>query len=96
MTDRERARSAARRLAMIRHAKEVSGNVSQTCRYYGITRQSYYVWLRRYKEKGLAGLEDRSCRPHRSPRHNRAVELRPSWQVYRVLVLIRPRIAIQP
>ncbi len=46
MTDRERARSAARRLAIIRHAKEITGNVSQTCRYYGITRQSYYVWLR--------------------------------------------------
>ena len=50
------------------HAQEVSRNVSQTCRYYGITRQSYYVWLRRYEEKGLAGLEDRSCRPHLSPR----------------------------
>ena len=68
MTERERARSAARRLAIIRHAREVSGNVSQTCRYYGITRQSYYVWLRRYVEKGVPGLEDRSRRPHRSPR----------------------------
>jgi transposase-like protein len=47
VTDRERARSASRRLAIIRHAREVSGNVSQTCRYFGITRQSYYVWLRR-------------------------------------------------
>ena len=63
MTERERARSAARRLAIIRHAREVSRNVSQTCRYYGITRQSYYVWLRRYEEKGLAGLEDRSAVP---------------------------------
>jgi hypothetical protein len=41
VTDKERARSASRRLAIIRHAREVSGNVSQTCRYYGITRQSY-------------------------------------------------------
>ena len=67
MTDKERARSASRRLAIIRHAREVSGNVSLTCRYYGITRQSYYVWLRRYVEKGVPGLEDRSRRPHRSP-----------------------------
>jgi transposase-like protein len=51
VTDRERAKSAARRLAIIRHAKEVSGNVSQTCRYYGMTRQSFYVWLRRYDER---------------------------------------------
>ena len=32
MTSRERAKSAGRRLAIIRHAKEVSGNVSQTRR----------------------------------------------------------------
>ena len=33
MTSRERAKSTGRRLAIIRHAKEVRGNVSQTCRY---------------------------------------------------------------
>jgi transposase-like protein len=76
VTDKERARSATRRLAIIRHAREVSGNVSQTCRYYGITRQSYYVWLRRYVEKGVPGLEDRSRRPHRSPQASSATT---SW-----------------
>jgi transposase InsO family protein len=53
---------------MLRHAKEVTGNVSKTCRYYGITRQSFYKWRRRYEELGVAGLRDRSARPHRSPR----------------------------
>lgn len=53
MTVRERDRNAARRLAILRHAREVTGNVSRTCRYYGITRQAYYTWLRRYEE--LAG-----------------------------------------
>jgi hypothetical protein len=42
VTERERTRSASRRLAITRHAREV-GNVAQTCRYYGITRQTYYV-----------------------------------------------------
>src|SRR6266700_676436 len=67
MTDRERDRNAARRLAILRHAREVTGNVSRTCRYYGITRQAYYTWLRRYEELGLEGLRDRSRRPHVSP-----------------------------
>ncbi|MFE2107478.1 hypothetical protein ACFXAF_16605 [Kitasatospora sp. NPDC059463] len=31
-------RQAQRRLAVLRHAEEASGNVSQTCRYYGISR----------------------------------------------------------
>ncbi len=43
MTERELAQSAARRLAVIRHAKEVSGNIALTCRYYGITRQTFYL-----------------------------------------------------
>jgi hypothetical protein len=36
MTERELARAAAHRLAIIRHAQEVTGNVALTCRYYGI------------------------------------------------------------
>jgi hypothetical protein len=31
-------RQAQRRLAVLRHAEEVTGNVSLTCRYYGISR----------------------------------------------------------
>jgi transposase InsO family protein len=67
MTERELARGAARRLAIIRHAQEVTGNVSATCRYYGITRQTFYIWLRRYEQYGPDGLRDRSRRPHVSP-----------------------------
>lgn len=67
MTEREVSRNATRRLAIIRHAEEVTGNVSQTCRYFGITRQTFYIWLRRYEEKGLEGLRDKSSRPHVSP-----------------------------
>lgn len=68
MTERELFRNAARRLAIIRHAQEVTGNVALTCRYYGITRQAYYKSLRRYEELGVAGLRERSSRPHASPR----------------------------
>ncbi len=67
MTEKELARGAAHRLAIIRHAQEVTGNVSMTCRYFGITRQAFYKWLRRYEEQGLEGLRDRSRRPHVIP-----------------------------
>jgi hypothetical protein len=39
VTERELARGAVRRLAIIRHVQEMTGNVALTCRYYGITRQ---------------------------------------------------------
>ena len=68
MIDRERDRNAARRLAILRHAREVTGNVSRTCRYYGITRQAYYTWLRRYEELGLEGLRDQATVPWQQDR----------------------------
>ena len=35
---------------------------------HGLSRQSAAKWVRRYREQGVAGLKDRSSRPHRSPR----------------------------
>jgi len=34
----------------------------------GLSRQSAAKWVKRYREAGLVGLEDRSSRPHRLPR----------------------------
>jgi transposase-like protein len=51
-------REVRRRLAIIQHAEEVTGNVAMTCRYYGISRTVYYRWLRRYREQGLDGLRE--------------------------------------
>ena len=46
----------------------MTGNVSKTCRYYGISRQNYYKWLRRYEPEGEDGLRDHSRGPLTSPR----------------------------
>jgi transposase-like protein len=67
MTERELSWAAARRLAIIRHAEEVTGNVALTCRYYGISRTLFYTWRRRYEEFGIEGLRPRSRKPHTSP-----------------------------
>ena len=34
----------------------------------GVSRQTAWKWLRRFEAEGEAGLEDRTSRPHRSPR----------------------------
>jgi len=44
-----------------------TGNVALTCRYFGISRHTYYNWFRRDEEFGVEGLRDRSKRPLRSP-----------------------------
>jgi hypothetical protein len=62
-SEKELIRRANRRLAVLQHAEEVSGNVAATCRYYGISRNVFYRWKRRYEDEGLGGLKDRSSAP---------------------------------
>lgn len=72
MTERDLSRRARHRLAVLRHVEEVSGSVAATCRYYGISRQCYCIWLRRYEAEGLEGLKDRSSAPHHTPHATQA------------------------
>ncbi len=60
-------RQVRHRLAVLRHAEEMTGNVAMTCRYYGISRATFYIWQRRYQESGPEGLRDRSRRPKSCP-----------------------------
>lgn len=41
--------------------------VSDVARRYGVTRQTVHTWMRRYAERGIAGLLDHSCRPASCP-----------------------------
>jgi transposase InsO family protein len=48
---------------------EVEGwTLAKAAEAAGVSRQTATKWVRRYRELGEAGLEDRSSRPHRSPR----------------------------
>jgi transposase-like protein len=58
-------RKVKSRLRMLQHAQRVSGNVSQTCRFFGVSRALFYTWKKRYEKSGLAGLRDLPRRPHR-------------------------------
>ena len=40
----------------------------EVAKQLGVSRTTVYKWLRRFRVEGLAGLADRSSRPHRSPR----------------------------
>ena len=42
--------------------------VSEVADRYGVSRKSVHAWVRRYEQSGLAGLADRSHRPHHQPR----------------------------
>ena len=64
------------------------GQFAALCREFGISRQTGYKWLRRYRTQGEAGLQENSRRPRHSPARTPAsVEAavlalraeRPSW-----------------
>jgi transposase InsO family protein len=67
MDEREQQRKIRHRLAVLRHAEEVTGNVAATCRYFGISRPTFYKWLGAFEELGEEGLRDRSSRPKFCP-----------------------------
>lgn len=56
------SREARHRLQIIEYYNQV-GNVSLTCRHYGIARSYFYKWYGRYNPKHLPSLEDKSRRP---------------------------------
>jgi Homeodomain-like domain len=34
---------------MLQHAQRVSGSVSQTCRFFGVSRSLYCIWKKRFE-----------------------------------------------
>jgi transposase-like protein len=49
-------------------ASQEGANVRALCRRFGISPATAYKWLARYRYAGPTELEDRSRRPHHSPR----------------------------
>jgi len=70
---------------------------------FGVSRQTAYKWLQRYRQQGLGGLRDQSRRPHRSPTRlavgwvqaiERVRRTRPHWgakKIYHQLRRKHPR-----
>lgn len=48
-------REIRRKLRILEHAEKV-GDVSKTCRYFGIARASFYRWRAAYQKRGEGGL----------------------------------------
>lgn len=55
------------RLRFVVAAARKAGPFGELCSEFGISRQTGYTWLKRYREGGVAQVEDRSRRPLHSP-----------------------------
>jgi len=56
------SREARKRLSWMDHYRQTK-NVSLTCRHFGISRQCFHKWYKRYDPFRLLSLEDKSKRP---------------------------------
>jgi len=58
----------AQREEFVRLATGGGVPIAELCRRFEISRKTGYKWLERFREGGREALDDRSRRPHRSPR----------------------------
>jgi len=92
------SREAKKRLKWMDHHHK-HGNARLTCRYFGISPQTFYRWKRRFDPFDLTTLEDQSRRPHkiRQPETPKEIEKRirelreqyPRWGRDKLGVLLR-------
>jgi len=95
----ELSREAQKRLQWFDHYQSHRRNAALTCRYFGISRQTFYRWKRRYDPQNLSTLADRSRRPHhrrhptwtaaQAERVRRLREQYPRWGKDKLAVLLR-------
>ena len=60
------SKSAKQRLAWMDYYRANGENASLTCRHFGISRQCFHKWRRRYDPFRLQSLEDKSRRPEKT------------------------------
>lgn len=59
------SKEAILRIKWFDYYKSHGGNARLTCRYFGISPQTFYRWKRRYNPQNPKSIEDRSHRPRR-------------------------------
>ena len=86
------------RMRFVVSASRREKTMRELCEEFEISRPTGYEWLRRYEAGGIAGVVEKSRRPHRSPEQTpgeierRVVELRqqrPDWGARKLQVLLQ-------
>src|SRR5713226_127193 len=95
----ELSRAGVLRLQWMTHYLQHDRNATFTCRHFGISRQTFYRWWRRYDPHDLSTLEEQSRRPYRRRQPTWSAELAerilqlrrqfPRWGKDKLVVLLR-------
>jgi hypothetical protein len=97
VNDVKLTKEAKLRLRWIEYYEKVK-DVTKTCRYFGISRTTFYKWLKRYQKDGLKGLLDRPKTPlrKRAPTVRKKYELdiirirnnNPTWSKEKIAIYL--------
>ena len=96
---------AKQRLKIVDWLRLHNNNVSLTARHFGLNRETVRIWLRKFRQAGMLGLNDKSHRPEnvRKPATSREtvseiVKIRkqyPAWSKYKIRrILSRQNIVV--
>lgn len=73
--------AALKRLAWFDYLYTHHNNISLTCRHFGISRDTFYLWKKRFNPHNLSSLEDNL--KTRTPHHLREMTT-PSWKLEKI------------
>ncbi len=88
------------KMEFVEKASRPGARVSELCREYGVSRETGYKWLNRFKREGYEGLEEQSRAPHSSPLMKAeelvqavlmAREAHPRWGPKKLYVVVKRR-----
>lgn len=93
------SKAAQLRLKWFDYYLQHGRNAALTCRYFGISRETFYRWKRRFSERDPSHLEARSHRPRRTRRPTWSLALAtatcalrrqyPRWGKDKLVILLR-------
>ena len=93
------SKKARQRLKWFDYYNSHNQNARLTCRYFGVSPQTFYRWKKRYNPKHIESLEDRSHRPKHLRQPTYPVELvkaaqrlreeYPRWGKDKLVILLR-------
>ena len=96
----ELSREGLLRLQWMTHYLQHGRNAAFTCRHFGISRQTFYRWWRRYNPHDLITLESGSHRPYRRRQPTWSAQLQqtvlalrrqfPRWGKDKLVILVAP------
>ena len=64
--------AVAIRFELVKLAEQDGLSIRELCRRFRVSAPTAYKWMKRFAHEGMAGLEDRSHRPHHQPRRSSA------------------------